>query len=155
MPIESVIPSNHLILYRPLLLLPSIFSSIRVFSNKWALHTRWPKYWSFSFSMSPSNEHSGLISFRMDWFDLPAVQGTLMSLLQSTQLPGTFRRLQRTEVAGASCLGDSHAHAERQHKAVQGETGGRGGLPALRTLACDRHPGEGARHHPSLSLSCP
>ena len=77
MSIESVMPSNHLILCRPLLLLPSIFTSIRVFSNESALHIRWPKYWSFSFSISPSNEHSGLISFRVDWLDLFAVQGTL------------------------------------------------------------------------------
>ena len=82
MSIESVMPSNHLILCRPLLLLPSIFPSIRVFSNESALRIRWPKYWSFSFSISPSNEHSGLISFRMDWLDLLAVQGTLKSLLQ-------------------------------------------------------------------------
>ena len=75
-------PSNHLILCRPLLLLPSIPPNIRVFSNKSALHIRWPKYWSFSFSISPSNEHPGLISFRMDWLDLLAVQGTLKSLLQ-------------------------------------------------------------------------
>ena len=80
--IESVMPSNHLILCRPLLLLPSIFPSIRVFSNESVLHIRWTKYWSFSFSISPSNEHSGLISFRMDWLDLLAVQGTLKSLLQ-------------------------------------------------------------------------
>ena len=82
MSIESVIPSNHLILCHPLLLLPSIFPSIRAFSNESVLHIRWPKYWSFSFSISPSNEYSGLISFRMDWFDLLAVQGTLWSLLQ-------------------------------------------------------------------------
>ena len=75
-------PSNHLILCCPLLLLPSIFPSIRVFSNESALHVRWPKYWSFSFSISPSSEHSGLISFRMDWLDLLAFQGTLKSLLQ-------------------------------------------------------------------------
>ena len=80
--IKSVMPSNHLILCRPLLLLPSIFPSIRVFSNESVLHIRWPKYWSFSFSISPSNEYSGLISFRMDWLDLLAVQGTLKSLLQ-------------------------------------------------------------------------
>ena len=80
MSIESVMPSNHLILCHPLLLLPSIFPSIRVFSNKSALRIRWPKYWSFSFSISPSNEHSGLISFRMDWLDLLAVQGTLLLL---------------------------------------------------------------------------
>ena len=82
MPIESVMPSNHLILCHPFLLPPSIFPSIRVFSNESALHMRWPKYWSFSFSISPSNEYSGLISFRMDWLDLLAVQGTLKSLLQ-------------------------------------------------------------------------
>ena len=75
-------PSNHLILCHPLLLLPSIFPSIRVSSNELALHIRWPKYWSFSFSVSPSNEYSGLISFRIDWFDLLAVEGTLRSLLQ-------------------------------------------------------------------------
>ena len=75
-------PSNHLILCHPLLLLPSIFPSIRVFSNESALHIRWPKYWSFSFNISPSNQHPGLISFRMDWLDLLAVQGTLKSLLQ-------------------------------------------------------------------------
>jgi len=80
--IESVMPSNHLILYRPLLLPPSIFPSIRVFSNGAALPIRWPKYWSFSFNISPSNEHSGLISFRVDWLDLLVVQGTLRSLLQ-------------------------------------------------------------------------
>ena len=79
--IEFVIPSNHLILCCPLLL-PSIFSSMRVFSNKLALHIRWPKYWSFSFSISPSNEYSGLISFRIDWIDLFAVQETLKSLIQ-------------------------------------------------------------------------
>ena len=82
MSIESVIPSNHLILYHPLLFPPSIFPSIRMFSNKSVLHIRWPKYWSFNFSISPSNEYSGLISFRMDWLDILAVQGTLKSLLQ-------------------------------------------------------------------------
>ena len=82
MSIESVMPSNYLILCRPLLLLSSIFPSIRVFSNESTLCMRWPKYWSFSFSISPSNEYSGLISFRMDWLDLLAGQGTLKSLLQ-------------------------------------------------------------------------
>ena len=82
MSIESMMPSNHLILWHPLLLLPSIFSSIRVFSEESVLHIRWPKYWSFSFSISPSNEYSGLIFFRIDWFDSLAVQGTLKSLLQ-------------------------------------------------------------------------
>ena len=79
-PIESAMPSSHLILCRPLLLLSPIPPSIKVFSNESALHIRWPKYWSFSFNISPSNEHSGLISFRMDWLDLLAVQGTLKSL---------------------------------------------------------------------------
>ena len=82
MSIELMMPSNHLILCCPLLLLPSIFPSIRVFSRESVLHIRWPKYWSFSFSISPSNEYSGLISFRMDWLDLLAVRGTLKSLLQ-------------------------------------------------------------------------
>ena len=82
MSIKSVMPSNHLSLCHPLLLLPSIFPSIRVFSNESALRIRWPKYWSFNFSISPSKEHPGLISFRMDWLDLLAVQGTLKSLLQ-------------------------------------------------------------------------
>ena len=81
MSIESVMPSNHHILCRPLLLLLSIFPRIRVFSNESVFHVRWPKYWSFNFSISPSNEYSGLISFRIDWFDLHAVQGTLKSLL--------------------------------------------------------------------------
>ena len=82
MSMESVMPFNHLILCCPLLLLPSIFPSIRVFSNESALHIRWPKYWSFSFNISPSNKHPGLISFKTDWLDLLAVQGTLKSLLQ-------------------------------------------------------------------------
>ena len=82
MSVESVMPSNHLMLCRPLLLPPSIFSIIRVFANESVLRIRWPKYWSFSFSISPSNEYSGLISFRIDFFDLLAVQGTLKSLLE-------------------------------------------------------------------------
>ena len=82
MSIESVMPSKHLILCHPLLLPPSIFPSIRVFSNELVLSIRWPNYWSFSFSIGPSNEYSGFISFRIEWFDLPAVQGTLKSLLQ-------------------------------------------------------------------------
>uniref|UniRef100_A0AC11D9L0 Uncharacterized protein n=5 Tax=Ovis aries TaxID=9940 RepID=A0AC11D9L0_SHEEP len=82
MPIESVMPSSHLIPCRPLLFLPSNFPNIRVFSNESVLRIRWPKYWSFSFSISPSNEYSGLISFRMDWLDLLAIQGTFKSLLQ-------------------------------------------------------------------------
>ena len=90
MSIESVMPSNHLILCRPLLLPPSIIPSIRVFSNESVLHIRWPKYWSFSFSISPSNEYSGLISFRMDWLDLLAVQGTLKSLLQDHSSKASF-----------------------------------------------------------------
>ena len=86
MSIEWVMPCNYLILCLPLLLLPSVFPSIRVFSNKSALHIRWPKYWSFSFSTSPSNEYSGLISFRIDWFDSLVVQGTLKNLLQHHSL---------------------------------------------------------------------
>ena len=82
MSIESVMPSNHLILFHPFLLPPSIFPSFRVFSKESVLHTMWPKYWNFSFSISPSNEYSGLISFRMDWLNLLAVQGTLKSLIQ-------------------------------------------------------------------------
>ena len=86
MSIQSVMPSSHLILCHPLLLLPSIFPSIRIFSNESVLPIRWPKYWNFSFIISPSNEHPGLVSFRMDWFDLLAVQGTLMSCLQHHSL---------------------------------------------------------------------
>ena len=93
MSIESVMPSNYLILCCPLLLSPSIFPSIRVFSNESVLRIRWPKYWSFSFSISPSNEYSGLISFRIDWFDLLAVQGTLKSLLQRHSSKASILRL--------------------------------------------------------------
>jgi len=94
MSIELVMPSNHLILYRPFLLLPSIFPRIRVFSNESAVYIRWPKYWSFRFEITPTNEHPGLISFRMDWLDLLAVQGTLKSLHQhhsskASVLPGS------------------------------------------------------------------
>ena len=92
MSIELVMPSNHLILCHPLLLLPSIFPSIRVFSNESVLYFRWPKHWSFSFNISPSNEHPGLISFRMDWLDLLAVQGTLKSLLQHHSLKASILR---------------------------------------------------------------
>ena len=90
MSIESLMPCNHLILCCPLLLLPSIFPSIRVFSDESVLCIRWPKYWNFSFSISPSNEYSGLISFRIDWFDLLAVPGTLGSLLQHRNLKASF-----------------------------------------------------------------
>ena len=90
MSMESVMPSNHLILCCPLLCLPSILPSIRVFSNESALHIRWPKYWSFSFSISSSNEHPGLISFRMDWLDILEVQGTLKSLLQHHSSKGSI-----------------------------------------------------------------
>src|SRR5574340_1148631 len=92
MSFESMMPSNHLILCHPLLLLPSIFPSIRVFSNELALHIRWPKYWSFSFSISPSNAYSRLIFFRISWFDLLAVQGTLKSLLQHHSLEASVLR---------------------------------------------------------------
>ena len=90
MSIDSMMPSNHLFLCRPLLLLPSIFPSIRVFSNELALHIRWPKDWRFSFSISPSNEYSGLISIRIDWFNLLALQGTLMSFLQHHSLKASI-----------------------------------------------------------------
>ena len=90
MSIELVMPSNHLILCRPLLLLPSFFPSIRVLSNESALHIRWPNYWSFSFNISPSSEHPGVISFRMDWLDLLAVQGTLKRLLQYHSLKASI-----------------------------------------------------------------
>ena len=102
MSIESVMPSNHLILYRALLLLPSIFPSIRVFSNDSALRIRWPKYWSFGFNISPSNEHPGLISFRMDWLDLLAVQGTLKRLLQHP--------VQKHQFFGAQPSSQSNSH---------------------------------------------
>ena len=92
MSIESVMPSNHLILCRPLLLPPLVFPSIRVFSNESVLHIRWPKYWSFSFNISPSNEYSGLISFRMDWLALLAVQGTLNSLQHHSSKVSIHRR---------------------------------------------------------------
>ena len=93
MSIELVMPSNHFILYCPLLLLPSIFLSIRVFSNESVLHIKWPKYWNFSFDISPSNKYSGLISFRMDWLDLLAVQGTLKSPLQHHSSKASILRL--------------------------------------------------------------
>ena len=104
MPTESVMPFNHLILCHPLLLLPSIFPSIRVFSNESALCIRWPKYWSFNFSTSPSNEYSGLISLRIDWFNLLAVQGSLESLLQhhsskaSILWPSAFSMVQLSQL---------------------------------------------------------
>ena len=101
--IESVMPSNHLILYCPFLLLPSIFPSIRVFSNELVLRIRWQKYWSFSFSISPFNEYSGLISFRMNWFHLLAVQGTLKSLLQHHSSKASF-------LHGSVFLMVSHIH---------------------------------------------
>ena len=100
MSIESVMSSNHLILCCPLFLPPSVFPSIRVFSNESALLIRWPKYWSFSFTISPSNEHSGLISFRMDWLNLLAVQGTLKSLLQHHRSKATERAQSGSEGPG-------------------------------------------------------
>ena len=108
--IESVMPSNYLILCHPLLLLPSIFPSIRVFSNESVLHIRWQEYWSFSFSISVSNEYSGLISFRMDWLDLLAIQGTLKSLLQ--------HHSSKASVFGAqpSLWSNSHIHTRLLEK---------------------------------------
>ena len=105
--IESEMPSSHLILYRPLLLLPPIPPSIRVFSNESTLCMRWPKFWSFSFSISPSNEHSGLISFTMDWLDLLAVQGTLKSLLQSIFSKDAS---QKHQFFGAQLSSQSNSH---------------------------------------------
>ena len=104
MSIKSVMPSNHLILCCPLLLLPSIFPSMRVFSNESALHIRWPKYWSFIFNISPSNEGSGLISFRMDWLNLLAVQGTLKSLIQHHSSKASIFHIQ------LSSESNSHIH---------------------------------------------
>ena len=104
MSIESVMPSRHLILCHPLLLLPSIFPSIGVFSNESALRIRWPKYWSFSFSISPSNEHPGLISLRMDWFVLLAVQGSLESLLQHQSYPRGSRTSPHSSHLQPFCL---------------------------------------------------
>jgi len=104
MSIELMMPSNHLIPYCPLLLLPSIFPSIKVFSSESALHIRWPNYWSFSFSLSPSNEYSGLISFRIDWFDLFAVQGTLKSLLQHHNLKASILQHSAFFMVQLSCL---------------------------------------------------
>ena len=104
MSIKSVMPSNHLILCHPLLLLPSIFPSIRVFSNESALHIRWPKYWNFSFNISLSNEYSGLISLRIDWLDLLVVQGTLKSLLQCHSSKASFFGAQ------LPLLSNSHNH---------------------------------------------
>ena len=105
MSIESVMSSNHLILCHPLLLLHSIFPNIRVFSNESVLHIRWPKYWSFSLSISPSNEHPGLISFRMDWLDLLVVQGTLKSLLQHHSSKASILRC-----SGFVLYSKSHIH---------------------------------------------
>ena len=110
MSIESVMPSNHLILFWPLLLSPSIFPSIRVFSNESVLHIRWPKDWSFRFSLIPSNKYLGLISFRIDWFDLLAVQGTLKSLLQHTVQKHQFFSIQ------LSLWSNSHTHTWLQEK---------------------------------------
>ena len=112
MSIESVMPCNHLILCHPLLLLPSIFPSIRVFSSKSVLRIRWPKYWSFIFSISPSNEYSGLISFRMDWLDLLAVQGTLKHLLQHHSSKHQFFSTQ------LSLWSNSHIHTWPLEKAI-------------------------------------
>ena len=104
MNIELVMPSNHFILCHPLLLLPSIFPNIRVFSNEWVLPIRWPKCWSLSFNISPSNEHPGLISFRMDWLDLLAVQGTLKSLLQHHSSKASILRLMHSKIRHSTLL---------------------------------------------------
>ena len=108
MSIELVMPSNHLILCHPLVLLPSIFPSIRVFSNELALCSRWPKYWSFSFSISPASGYSGLISFRIDWFDCLAVQGTLKSLLQHHSLKASVFQQKGAQASLWSSLTSIH-----------------------------------------------
>ena len=110
MSIESVMPSNHLILCHPFLLLPPIPPSIRVFSNESTLRMRWPKYWSFSFNISPSNEHRGLISFRMDWLDLLAVQGILKSLLQHHSSKASILRRSAFFTVQLSSQSSSHTH---------------------------------------------
>ena len=115
MSIESVMSSKHLILCHPLLLLPSIFPSIRVFSNESALHIRWPKYWSFSFNISPTNEHSGLISFRMDWLDLLAVQGTLKSLLQHHSSKASILLCSAFFIVQLSQCGSQNSNLGRNH----------------------------------------
>ena len=107
---ESVMPSNHLILYHPLLLPPSIFPSIRVFSNESVLRIRWPKYWSFSFNISPSYEYSGLISFRVDWLNLLAVQGTLKSLLQHHSSKASILRCSAFVIVHTITLTSIHDH---------------------------------------------
>ena len=118
MSIKSVMPSSHLILCRPLLLLPPIPPSIGVFSNESTLHMRWPKYWSFSFSISSSNKHPGLISFRMDWLDLLAIQGTLKSLLQLSALAPSFEKPLRHE---SEVEEEANAQAEAQKKKDEAE----------------------------------
>ena len=116
MSIELVMPSNHLILGRLLFLLPSIFPSTRVFSNESVLHIRWPKYWSFSFRISPSKEYSGLISFRIDWFDLLVVQGTLKSLRQHHSSKASKSLLGATYLSGQLCKRKSNREAHwREH----------------------------------------
>ena len=116
MSMESVMPSNHLILCRPLLLLPSVFPSIRVFSSESVLHIRWPKYWSFSFSISPTKEYSGLIAFRIDWLDLLAVQGTLKSLLQHHSSRASKSPLGATYLSGQLWKSKSNREAHwREH----------------------------------------
>jgi len=131
MSIESVMPSNHLILCRPLLLLPSIFPSIKVFSNESALRIRWPKYWSSSFNINPTNEHPGLISFRMDWLDLLAVQGTLKSLVQ--------RHSSKASILRCSAFFIVHLFpGGPDGKVSAGNAGDLGSIPGL-----GRSPGEG------------
>ena len=145
MSIESVMPSNHLILCHPLLLLPSIFPSIKVFSNESALCIRWPKCWSFSFSIRPSNEYSGLISFRTDWFDLLAVQGTLQSLLQYHNLKAFLIWVESNR---DSC-GELHDYLCFLKSP---ELAGAGLDALMRFRASFRHPVNipAAPHHPSL-----
>ena len=117
--IESVMPSSHLILCRPLLLLPPVPPSIRVFSNESTLRMRWPKYWSFSFSISPSKEHPGLSSFRMDWLDLLAVQGTLKSLLQHHSLKTYFLKIPQLLRQSYFLLNSTHKYFGNQPNLIK------------------------------------
>ena len=146
MSVESVMPSNHLIFCRPLLLLPSVFPNIRVFSNESALHVGWPKYWDFSFSIGPSDEYSGLISFRIDWLDLLAVQGNLKSLLrlqegETQMVPKGISELKnhendRTEVKAVITCRAEHRRAENPLRESLGELQR---VPSSPQLSCDQN----------------
>ena len=146
MSIESMMPSNHLILCHPLPLLPSIFPSLRVFSNESALRIRWPNYWSFSFNISPSSEHPGLISFRMDWLDLLAVQGTLKSLLQhhsSKDLIFTLCVIKRYWFVSVTFKWKTHSYSQAVQKQATSHW----------STLMDLYPSARSCHHQTLTLS--